>query len=614
MHLSFGKLKIQHFALFREEQVIDLGRAPGLYYVRGVNQVEPKLGPNDVGKSSIFKALCYVLFGQASPQLKSTDIKPWDDDGQLQVSLDIICNEKGHRLTRGTKPSAIILDGKQAGQADIDKLLGLSFETFTNTILLAQGAELFLDLTPANKMKMFSDVLGLERWDARSKFASATAADLAKRQAEWQGELTGLQSSRDQLKELEGKARQDAEAWEAARQEVLTKADKEIKALEADIAKVQRIVDEASLSMDGAGTEAKALRAELGKIEKGLIARQGDLARVREEIKSTEARKKRLDAEMASLAKAKVCPTCGQKIKGGDLGAHKRELQHEQKQISGMLHGCDMTMKGLSQAIDLLRNWEVKTCESLQQFIDREERASDVLTSARPRLIGYQNKAGLLKQQREQYRSDDNPHQAQMRDLKKRRAKVEGEMEELQEDLTKLARRIERTQFWVKGFKELQLQVVEETLEELTMATNATLPEMGLEDWSIEYAAEKETKSGTIKPELNATVLSPYNDRPVRWESWGGGVGQRLRVAGSLALGEVLLNHAGVTADIEILDEPSRGMSSEGIDDLIEMLADRAKRLGKVIYFIDHRLLESTAFAGTVTVTKTKQGSLISHE
>jgi DNA repair exonuclease SbcCD ATPase subunit len=610
MHLSFGKLKIQHFALFREPQVIDLGRAPGLYYVRGVNQVEPKLGANDVGKSSIFKAMLYVLFGQASPQLKSTDIKPWDDDGKLSVTLQVFRDGKSCWVNRGAKPSSILIDGQSAGQDQIDKLLGLSFETFTNTILLAQGAELFLDLTPANKMKMFSDVLGLERWDARSRFASATAADLAKRQAEWQGELTGLQSSRNQLKELEGKARQDAEAWEAARQEVLTKADKEIEALESDIAKVQRIVDEAILSMDGAGTEAKAIQHELDRLGQDLLERQGELGQAQERTFVLAEEIKAAGAEINSLNKAKVCPTCGQKVKG-DLSKHRRELEGEQNKLSDKLTKYMKRRMELELAVGQIQDQRSKVNERLHNFRDREERASDVLANAKPRLLGYQNALKYQKAQRDDYRNDDNPHQAQMRDLKKRRAKVEGEMEELQEDLTKLARRIERTQFWVKGFKELQLQVVEETLEELEMATNATLPEMGLEDWSIEYAAEKETKSGTIKQELNATVLSPYNDKPVRWESWGGGVGQRLRVAGSLALGEVLLNHAGVTCDLEVLDEPSRGMSSEGIDDLIEMLADRAKRLGKVIWFVDHRLHESTAFAGTVAVTKTKAGSVV---
>ena len=174
MHLSFGKLRIQHFALFREEQAIDLGRAPGLYYVRGWNEVEPKLGMNDCGKSTLFKAMLYCLFGQASPQLKSTDIKPWDDDGKLQVSLEVFRGDPGAEsnrnvFTRGGKPSQILVNGSPAGQELIDKLLGLSFETFTNTILLAQGADLFLDLTPANKMKMFSDVLGLDKWDARSR-------------------------------------------------------------------------------------------------------------------------------------------------------------------------------------------------------------------------------------------------------------------------------------------------------------------------------------------------------------------------------------------------------------------------------------------------------------
>ena len=607
MHLSFGQLSIEHFALFTTRQVVDLSAGPGLFYVRGINRAEPRLGANDVGKSTIWRALLYCLYGQASASLKATDIRPWDAKGKTLVSLEVFNDGKKYLVARGARPIDLTIDGETAGQEQLEKL-GLTFETFTNTILLSQGTDLFLDLPPRDKMRLFSDVLGLERWEARSRFATQTAAALGKDHASWLGELAGLASTRDELKALEDKARGDAEAWESTRQEVLARADKEIASLEREAAGVQRVVDEAALSMDGAGAEAKAIRSKLGQLQAELLEHQREGARVDGKREMIASRIASIADELKKVARGKPCPTCGQNIVG-DVEKHRSKLTDERRRL---LEQAD-ELKDYTKAHDhaALVEREAEARAHLSEFTEREDRARDVLTSARPRLSGFLNKIDLLKRQRETYRTDDNPHQAQTRELKKRRAKIEADIGGLEQDADKLVQRIERTQFWAKAFKELQLHIIDEALGELEMVTNAILPEMGLEDWSIEYAVDRETKSGTIKSELNAAVLSPYNDKPVRWESWGGGASQRLRIAASLALSEVLLNRAGVTTDVEILDEPARFISVEGRDDLIDMLADRAAKLEKTIFFVEHQVIESARFAGTVTVTKTKAGSVI---
>jgi ABC-type transport system involved in cytochrome bd biosynthesis fused ATPase/permease subunit len=78
---------------------------------------------------------------------------------------------------------------------------------------------------------------------------------------------------------------------------------------------------------------------------------------------------------------------------------------------------------------------------------------------------------------------------------------------------------------------------------------------------------------------------------------------------GSLALAEVLLNHAGIRTNLEILDEPTRNLSVEGIQDLSEYLGNRAKQLDKDIFFVDHHAREGSNFDEVITIVKTKDGS-----
>ena len=62
---------------------------------------------------------------------------------------------------------------------------------------------------------------------------------------------------------------------------------------------------------------------------------------------------------------------------------------------------------------------------------------------------------------------------------------------------------------------------------------------------------------------------------------------------------------------LEILDEPTRGLSDEGVVDLCEFLADRAKQLDRAVIYVDHMSVESSRFTSVLTVVKTAKGSQI---
>ena len=95
----------------------------------------------------------------------------------------------------------------------------------------------------------------------------------------------------------------------------------------------------------------------------------------------------------------------------------------------------------------------------------------------------------------------------------------------------------------------------------------------------------------------------------MKWEVWSGGVSQRLKIIGTEALGSVLLNHVGITSNLEMYDEPTESLSREGVSDLVDLLAQRAKDAQKDIWFVDHHVVESSRFNQVVTVTKDAGGS-----
>jgi DNA repair exonuclease SbcCD ATPase subunit len=607
---SFGLLKIKNFATFHSTQTIDLGSPSGLYYIRGINELEPELGANDCGKTNTWRAFCWCLYGTTPDKLKNPDVLTWQSDKTAKVSLEICIDKEWHDLVRTANPNQLLLDDKTASQEQVEKLIGLGVETFTNTILLAQGRDLFLDLDPRKKMELFSDVLQLERWEQRSKFTSRLVNDLERQQAQDQGELAGLQNTVAELLRFETETKKLVDDWEKIRQVGLKKSQGLIDDLRKTLESATRKRDEASLASDSTGTEAKALRGSIGDLESKQVELVGEEARLNSKRVVLQGRERQLNDDLHRLKKLKRCPTCGQTIKD-DKQLHKETHEKELSEVSKELSEIRTQIEVLSPKLGKNRSALELARKHLKEFQEKEERFSSLLVRLRQVVTEDTEKLSFLQQQIKQLEEGDNPHRVQWHKLRKQRQQSEQQVTELEESLKKLGRRIERSRFWIKGFKDVQLHIIDDVLQELELVSNAILPEMGLEDWNIHYAIEKETKSGNIRPGLHATILSPYNKKAVRWESWGGGVSQRLRIAGALALSEVLLNRAGIDCPLEILDEPSKGLSSEGIEDLIAMLADRAQRLDKTIFLVDHRLFESDRFAAVYTVRKTVEGSRI---
>jgi len=204
-----------------------------------------------------------------------------------------------------------------------------------------------------------------------------------------------------------------------------------------------------------------------------------------------------------------------------------------------------------------------------------------------------------------------DPHADLAQSLRRDKQRLTQEQRERKEDLRGVQARHVRAKFWVKGFGEVRLYIVNDILQELQLVTTGLLSEFGLAGWDVKYSVEQETKSGTTKRGIAVMVLSPKNSTYVNWKSWSSGEGQRLRVLGGLALSQVLLNHIGVEPAMEILDEPSSHLSEEGVDDMVELLSERARQQNKIIYLTDHTVIESARFASTLTVVKGAKGSTV---
>ena len=608
MKLSFNKLTIENFKCFiGKPQTLDLSLGePGLHFVCGENQTS-KTGSNGSGKSTVFDSFSWCLYGRTSSGLRNPDIKPWASKSPSRVELCVLIDDTTYTISRLTEPNRLTINDKLASQEEVEALIGLSPEVCFHTILLGQGQPLFLDLTPRDKMKVFQDVLQLARWEERAKAAQERVLTLEREEASSEGEITGLRASLAQIESLLKQNKAQAEEWEAERRNRLRTQDEELKGLQANLTKAENNLAQAKLNSDSAGTEGKALRQEVEKQRTVLANVHREYDRRETEIRVQKREQEKLQAELEILGKSDKCPTCGQLAKGTKLAKHKIEVEAALVRLE---IGLDpKLMKGLKTRVEVQERLLNNAIKYQEEFEAKEDEANTRIRRWETEVVQLQAQVKSVHDRKLEQTEQTNPYREQVQTLRKKHSETQTQITELEEQQQILARRIERTKFWVKGFKDVCLHIIEEVLIELEMVSNEMLADIGLGDWLISYDIERETQSGTTQRGLNVMVLGPNNKKAVRWESWSGGEGQRLRIVGALALSEVLLGYAGVQPNLEILDEPTQHLSKEGTQDLCTLLADRAERLGRHIFYVDHQSIASSHFASIITVVKTMEGA-----
>lgn len=606
MQLGFDSLEITNFKVFADgPHVFELDRlGAGLHYVRGLNEKEPRLGPNGAGKSSVWDALTWCLYGKTAENLRNPDIAPWHGGKKkTAVAVRLRIDDVTYVVTRTANPNALKLNGETVGQERVEQLIGLSFDAFVHTILLAQGHDLFFDLAPRDKMQLFSDALNLNRWESRSKLASDRCRALELDLSNAEGVVEVLESTRENLLGLSKRLKQQSADWALDRKDKLRTAWEELEEVKRQLENAETSVAEWEPKLDWAETQLKGVLGQLKDADQ--VYRSDGLAadKLRAVVEDLEERKLELEAGLKQ--KVPTCPTCLQPIR--DKAHMKGHLEELKTELAKQAEAADAAQRAADSS--------EKVCDTLREA---ESALDDEIADASAKLRPLQSRVTELKLEAknlqailDQGEDEPNPYHKQLQDIKKQLAKNEADAKTEADSIAVYNRRIERAKFWVKGFKDLRLNLIEDVLQELELATNAMLDEVGLVDWSVKYDVEKETKSGTTQRGLNVMILAPDLNKRVKWECYSGGEGQRLRVIGALALSEVLLAYAGVEPTTEILDEPVFFMAPEGVKEFIDFLAWRADNLGRAIFLTDHHSMDSGRFSSITTIVKDKKTSRI---
>lgn len=272
-----------------------------------------------------------------------------------------------------------------------------------------------------------------------------------------------------------------------------------------------------------------------------------------------------------------------------------REISTKRHQFSCIEQEAEQLHKAITESNTPYKDQIALQQNEINPYITQEQ---DLINSTNPFL-----------QQIEQASKEINPYIAKIDETEKLRQELTVQKKAEEDAKLELEKQQVAAEYWKQGFKRIRLFFVNEVLLALEIEIQSALSALGLQDWKVFLRTETETKSGSLKFGVQIRVKSPTTEST--WDAWSGGETQRLRRGIALGLGSLIQRAAGIRWEQEWHDEITSGLSSQGIEDLLEALRYRAEVMKKSIFLVDHSALTYSSFSSVYQVVKSELGSKV---
>lgn len=610
-------LAAEDFCLFESLQ-IELANQ-GLVFIGGEDHDTDAADSNGSGKSTIFKALSWGLYG------RSIDGEQGDKvihHGAKCARVEIVIEDdedsyKVVRERRKQSPKLFIykndsdkkLEGSKSDlQELIDRLIGMDWDGFRNTVLYGQND---------TKRFVHPDTKDSERKDIlhriiKSGVFSVCHAEALKRNRE-------LKASDIRLKDLIETLTDQIEGVD------FDKLQERVDSFAGDIRK--RVKKLALEALDLAGKAKVAKDGPSAKSIQGLInTTKDELLLLSRSIEDAESYEDKMDTvrvdgfkecsrlgsqietidESLEALEGEKCPTCtgpltkghGAKFKAG-LQADRVKADKSHKKAVKQQQGADRDLSTAKETLTSLRN-ERDRLKGLQS------RRSVQLSEAK----AAQDKADDLTRQAKQKRDDakaakaqENPHQVTLDEARGKVKKLKQRRKASKQELKDVSLKRSAVEFWSRGYGPSGLPsfVLDATMPYLTERANHYLETLSDGDITVNFSTQRELKSqaGDFRDEIAITwVIEGVADYPP-----SGGQFKKLEIATDLAMMDLVGTRETSHVSLLCLDECLDGLDAQGRLRIIKLLHElRSSR--ETIFVISHDQHLGEIFEKSLLVVK----------
>jgi len=628
--MVFKKIKIQNFFSFGPEvQELDLSQ-PGMYLITGINKIQS--GSNGSGKSSIFDAISYALFGQVTkkvniPQIVNEQIDQdcmveleFEADGQLYI-VERWKKQKKHYdkllLYKDNKEEENLLSDSNKGdtQNRINEIIKFNYKSFVNAVMMTQEQiSGFLQADSSKKKEIIENILQLNvltryHWIAQQK------RKIVKKQYE------NVKLKEDNINSLIDNTKQTMQDYvnscnekKAANKKEIEELNKELNKInktdiEAERIKINKAIEltnkikELELlynhendKISSLDNEVKNLKTTKSEYEGFIKVAQKNISSFNDELKSENDEFKKLSKDLKHAHKnPDKCPVCDNNINEDKFKDWKNSQLEFLKKKEEVIKNKE---KQIIDSNNSINQWTIKK-DDLQKSIDDLEL----------KIKNQNKKALLIKEECESIETIETMDENELNKIDEKKKEIEQKIRDKENkdfvDKQYLNTLLAQTKqyssdkkAYTKEIKTLKHEfVVTKWWEDSLSSKKNSMKSwcinniIGYFNSKIKYYLDRffdGTVSLQLDNDLNEIIISNSKDRI--YDMFSGGEKRRLNLAILFALNDLVKTNVSSKMNIMFLDEVlSNYLDDKGISSVLEILQDMIDDGNNSIFVIDHK-------------------------
>lgn len=607
---------------FKNIQIEGYGSINTLTYLLDRGNVTILSGENGSGKSMVFNAFFWALYGK--PLKPSSSVEMWDhirpkNYQGVKVEINLNKDNTHYRIIRcknykekieGKKGANNIfiykdevyldyLRDKKDNEDYIQDILQYDRDLFLNSVVFAQKLDRFISESGPNKKAILETALELDYISLAMEIAKSDREEIESELSEVSSKEELINNNINGLEEELERANGALKQFESSKQERIREYKGDLKEDKKSLQRINSQLDK--LKERNYDEIIRKVKSKISKLDKLVNSEKirtykDKLNSSNQDLRDYRNKRSRLDKDIDKLntnlesIEKSTCHVCG-----SDLNKDKRlKLQSEtQEKIE------DLTIEKaeLEKQVDLLK----AEIGNLEKELEKEEVKNE---ANKEKIESLNEKLDKLKSKKTKKSSLLSDKQSLLKRIKRTKERIDKTQEEtFNYDIPGIEKKIDLQKTQLKEIKP-EIKRLKERKEDYDWVISNALSNSGLKtfilneliktlnnklskytfytDMSVRLSINMESKRKDVK-----VYISRFN-KDIPYEDLSGGQQQLVDISIAFAMNETIESNRSNYCNISILDEVFESLSQNNVDVVTSLIEDMASP-EKTFHIVTHQ-------------------------
>ncbi|WAB24982.1 exonuclease activity protein [Lysinibacillus phage vB_LfM_LysYB1] len=616
---------IQNFMSIRKAEVPLENQ--GLILIQGKNLDDPAFESNGAGKSTISEALVWAIYdktvrGLSGDEVVNNKIKKntnvwldFEDDNKSQYRISRYRKHNEHKNNCNIFKDGVNITPKSTKDANkmIESIIGMSFNTFLNSILFGQGAvKLFSVATDKEKKEILEQILQIDEFnrllDTTKQRLSSKKSDLSEILAEDKKTLHLIEEVEQTISQLERAELEDSK-----------RVEEEVGELKEELKTANKELSEHMSSSNDYSARLGALEAILKKVEDKLASfkqyedmksnlsldKRDQERELERSVKAVKEGKEEL--EKIAQGKGTNCPVCGQDISDESIQSAMRHVAVKMAEHKNMIKHCTSVIAELSEDLATIS----KALEGKDKLTKQKDTILGEISEINASIRAEANLRKSLQSRVDNLESSIEKLEAKkgttyrplIEEKSKQLSVFEQKLEDNKGQRGAIEKEISDLEFWVEGFGNsgIKSYLLDNVTHILNKKSNEYLSKLAGSTTTIEFSTQTRLTSGELRDKFEVRILNAVGGESYTANSTG--EKRRIDLAISLALQHLVKSRSNGRLNYLLYDEIFDGLDAVGCENAIQLLMEIQQEV-ESIHVITHNDILKAYFDKYLIATK----------